>query len=286
MTSSNRIRLYWAAGRGRDLPGDQNRAGLSDLVHDATMDYARAIVNAETSVTLGWMKKSAFMIRSNYLGLIQNAQVISDILDAERDGYDVAMIGPNWDPGLRAAREAATIPIAGPGESAMMVARTLGSKFAYLTVKGYGHFVSHQLQANGMAGHAIAHRPVREFLPLESLYETVVKCVEGRSDQFLVALEQAGKECIADGADVIIAGGQFFGPALLKAKFVEIPNTGVPVVDSTASGLKFAELLAGLRRTTGLEKSQHETSPYRTPPREIMDRARRAFHLVSEPEDK
>lgn len=280
MTSVTGMRLYWAAGRGKELPGDKNRAGLADIVHQATVNYAKAIVSADTSVTLGWMKKSAFMIRSNYLGMINDSQVVSDIVDAERDGYDAAMIGPNWDPGLRAAREAVTIPVAGPGESAMMVARTLGSKFAYLTVRGYGHFVSHALQANGMSANAIAHRPVREFLPLEILYESVVSCVEGRSDQYLVLLEKAAKECIADGADVIIAGGQFFGPALLKARFVQVPNTGVPVVDSTAAGLRFAELLAGLRRTTGLEKSQGEHSPYKTPPQDVMDRARRAFHLI------
>lgn len=279
---SKGLRLYWAAGRGRELPGNNNREGLSDIVHDATMSYAKTIVSADTDVTLGWMKKSAFMIRSNFLGMINDAQVVSDIVDAERGGYDVAMIGPNWDPGLRAAREAVSIPVAGPGESAMMVARTLGSKFAYLTVKGYGHFVAHSLQANGMTAHAIAHRPVREFLPLDILYESVVSCVEGRSDQYLVLLEKAAKECIADGADVIIAGGQFFGPALQKARFFQVPNTGVPVVDSTAAGLRFAELLAALRKSTGLEKSQGEHSPYKTPPRDVVDRARRTFNLIKE----
>ena len=276
-TSDTKLRLYWAAGRARELPGDQNRAGLSDMVHEASVEYADAIVSAGTSVTLGWMKRSSFMIRSNYLGLINDAQVISDILDAQDDGFDVAMIGPNWDPGLRAAREAASIPVAGPGEAAMMLAHTLGAKFAYLTVEGYGHLVTHSMKLTGAAEHAIAHRPIREFLPLGALYESVVRCVEGSSDQFLVLLEKAAKECIADGADVIIAGGQFFGPALLKHKFYKVPGTRVPVMDSTACGLKMAEMLAGLRRVAGMEKSQHGSSPFQTPPREAIDRARREF---------
>ena len=279
MKSSNGLRMYWAAGRGRSLPGDKNRAGLSDIVHDATIDYAKALLNSDTSFTLGWMEKTSIMLSSNYLGLINNAQVISDIVDAERDGFDVAMIGPNWDPGLREARGAVGIPVAGPGESAMMVARTLGAKFAYLTVEGYAHFTAHHIQENGFTSHAISQRPVREFLKLDALYESVVKCVLGQSDEFLTLLEKKAKECIADGADVIIAGGQFFGPALLKEKFVKIPNTSVPVVDSTACGLKFAELLGNLRRTTGLEKSQHETSPYRTPPKEIIDQVRKKFNF-------
>ena len=279
MTTSTKIKLYWAAGRARELPGDHNRSGLSDIVHDASMAYANATVHPDTSVTLGWMQKTTFMIRSNYLGMINDTQVIADILDAQAAGYDVAMIGPNWDPGLRAAREAADIPIAGPGEAAMLIARTLGAKFAYLTVKGYGHLAAHSMKLAGASDHAIAHRPVREFLPLGMLYESVVKCVEGSSDQFLVDLEKAARECIADGADVIIAGGQFFGPALLKHHFNKIPGTGVPVLDSTACGLKMAEMFVGLRRVAGIEKSQHETSPYQTPPADVIDRARRLFGL-------
>lgn len=64
-TSNSKMRLYWAAGRGRELPGDQNRAGLADMVHQATVEYATAMVSPGTSVTLGWMKRSTFMIRSN-----------------------------------------------------------------------------------------------------------------------------------------------------------------------------------------------------------------------------
>jgi len=42
------------------------------------------------------------------------------------------------------------------------------------------------------------------------------------------------RECIDDGADVIIAGGQLFGPIFQKHKFFTIPNTGVPVVEDAA----------------------------------------------------
>lgn len=90
---ATRTRLYWAAGRTKELPGDRNRAGLSDLVNRASIDYANAIVNLGTDVTLGWMKKTSFMIRSSSLGLMNNAQMISDLIDAEEAGFDVAMTG-------------------------------------------------------------------------------------------------------------------------------------------------------------------------------------------------
>jgi len=280
-TAGKKLRLYWAAGRGKELPGDKNRPELGEIVHQATMAYANALVHPGTQVTLGWMRKTTFMLRSAYIGMINDAQMISDILDAERDGFDVAMIGPNWDPGLHPAREAAVIPIAGTGEASMMVASTLGAKYAYLTVEGYGHLAYRGMRLNGAEGHAIAHRPVREFLPLAILYESAVQCVEGSSDQFLTLLEKAAKECIDDGADVIIAGGQFFGPALLKHGFSRVPNTAVPVVDSTGCGLKMAEMLGSLHQSCGLEKSQHHTSPFQTPPREVLDRVRSQFGLTA-----
>ncbi len=284
MESDKETKLYWAVGRGRELPGDIKRPDMSEIVNNATLAYGRALLRPDTKFTLAWMKKTSFMVKSTYLGLINDAQVVSDIIDAEDAGYDVAMLGPNWEPGLRAAREAVCIPVVGAVESSTCYARSLGTKFAYLTPIGYGHFITHNLQMNGLTGHAVAHRPVREFLPSEIIYESVVDCIEGKSDQFLTLLEKSAKEAIADGADVIIVGGQFLGLALLKAKFVAIPNTGVPVIDAIACGLKSAEMFADLRRSTGIEKSQHPLSPYRTPPRDLVDKARRTFGLIPDGE--
>ena len=48
---------------------------------------------------------------------------------------------------------------------------------------------------------------------------------------------------------MIIAGGQLFGPIFQRHKFFTVPNTGVPVVEVSACGLKLAETLAHLQRT-------------------------------------
>ena len=76
---------------------------------------------------------------------------------------------------------------------------------------------------------------------------------------------------------MIVSGGQLFGPAFVKHRFFTIPGTGVPVVDTAACGLKLAETLVTLRRTMGLATSQYATAPFRTPPRDVVDRVRREF---------
>jgi allantoin racemase len=107
-----------------------------------------------------------------------------------------------------------------------------------------------------------------------------VRCLEDKDDEFLVALEKTSRECIEDGADVIIAGGQLFGPVFQKNRFFTIPNTGVPVVEVSACGLKLAQAMADLQRTIGLSKSEHVNAPFRTPAREAVDAARRTFGII------
>jgi hypothetical protein len=63
----------------------------------------------------------------------------------------------------------------------------------------------------------------------------------------------------------------------VKHRYFAIPNTGVPVVEVAAAGLKMAETLVRLRRSVGLAKSEHINAPFRTPPREAVDQARRTF---------
>lgn len=258
------------------MPG---RPAPAEVIETALNEYVRLVVAPTTAVTLGWLEKTTGLLSSTYLGMVNDVYVIDDILAAEKAGYDAAMVGPHWDPGLYAAREAAGIPVTGPGESSMLVAQTLGSRFAICTVlDGYVTMLERNIILYGCERRAIPVRPARRFGDSTmDFYSKLLRCVEGTSDQFLVEFEQTARECIADGADVIIAGGQLFGPAFQRNNFWTVPGTGVPIVECAASGLKMAELLVGLGRGLGLTTSQHPRSPFRTPPREALERVRRDF---------
>jgi allantoin racemase len=270
-----RMRIYWPIGLTREMPGRTNRA---DLFH-ATLDaYARDVMGPDVDVSIGWMTRTTGNMASPYLGMINETLLVSDILDAERDGFHAATVGGHWDPALAAAREAASIPVAGPGEAAMLLAGTLGRKFAFLTVmEGYVPVITNNIRTYGLEPRAISRRPVRKF---GMTFDNFVRCLEGKDDEFLVALEKTSRECIEDGADVIIAGGQLFGPVFQKYKFFTIPNTGVPVVEVSACGLKLAQTMADLQRTISLRKSEHVNAPFRTPAREAVDEARKTFRIT------
>ncbi len=104
-TTAKGIRIYWPIGITREMPGRTTRG---ELIERALNDFTPQIMAPGTTVTLGWMKKTTALLTSIYLGMINDAYVVSDILEAERQGYDAAMVGPHWDPGLFAAREAAS----------------------------------------------------------------------------------------------------------------------------------------------------------------------------------
>lgn len=268
------MRIYWPIGLTRDMPG---RTGQGTMIESSLLAYARSVVAPGTEVTIGWMQRTTSLLSSIYLGMVNDTQVVADILRAQREGYDAAMIGPHWDPGLYAAREAACIPVAGPLEAAAMIAQTLGRRFAVLTVhEGYVPMIERNLRLYGCEANAIARRPVRRF---GMTYDNLVAALDGSSDGFLTEFTRTAGECIADGADVIIAGGQLFGPIFQRHGYLTVPQKGVPVVEVAACGLKLAETLVALRRSIGLEKSQHPNAPFRTPPEQALDSAREAFGL-------
>jgi allantoin racemase len=266
------MKIYWPIGLTRQMPG---RTGEAGLIQDSLEAYARQVVSPDTTVTIGWMKRTTSLLSSTYLGMMNDMEVVADILRAEREGYDAAMIGPHWDPGLYAAREAAGIPVAGPAEAAFMVAQTLGRRFAMLTVhEGYVPMIERNIRLYGCEARAISRRPVRRF---GMTYDNLIACLKGSSDEFLSEFSKTARECIDDGADVIIAGGQLFGPIFQRHAYLQVPNTGVPVVEVAACGLKMAETLVALRRSIGLRKSEHPNAPFRTPPAAALDEARRTF---------
>ncbi len=267
-------RIYWPIGLSANMPG---RTGQGAMIEALLGDYARSVVSPGTTVTIGWMKKTTSLLSSTFLGMLNDVHVVGDILRAQGEGYDAAMIGPHWDPGLYAAREAASIPVSGPLESAAMVAQTIGRRFAVLTVhEGYVPMIERSLAIYGCEARAISRRPVRRF---GMTYENLVAVLEGRDMAFLDEFTRTAHECIADGADVIIAGGQLFGPVFQRHRYLEIPGTGVPVVEVAACGLKMAETLVALRRKIGLRKSEHPNAPFRTPAAQALAQAMGDFGI-------
>jgi allantoin racemase len=59
--------------------------------------------------------------------------IIEEVLKAEQEGFDACIIGCAGDAGLAAAKEAAHIPVVGPGEASLLIAQLIGRRVVLLT---------------------------------------------------------------------------------------------------------------------------------------------------------
>ena len=159
----------------------------------------------------------------------------------------------------------------------MLLACSLGYKFAVITVApGVVPTIELDLHRYGLQDRGI-NRPVRSLDP-PSDTGMLLESINDPHKRMIPNLERVAHQCIEEGAEVIIVGCGYYGPILTLNGYNEIPGTGVPVLDCSAAGLKMAETLVDLNKTTGLHKSS--ALFFRSPPADVIERVRWAHGLT------
>lgn len=149
--------------------------------------------------------------------------------------YDVVLLGCFGDPGLAAIRNAATCPVVTLADAACGVAAAIAKRFSVVTAGsnwlpilkelfeslGYGMRIA-SIHALPVGGDDVAAAP---DAALEPLAERVAACVR------------------EDGADAVILGGA--GLAGIARRLA--PGCPVPLIDSVAAGVCYAQALARMQ---------------------------------------
>ena len=175
------------------------------------------------------------------------------MLEAERQGYDAAVIGCFYDLALYESREMATnIVVTAPCESSLLLAASLGSTFSIIV--GRRKWIP-QMRANvhhyGF-GERLASFRTLEFGVLD--YHTD----EAETERRFIA---AGRKAIEDdGAELIVLGCTASSGFYQKMQ----EALGVPVIDSAIAAFKHAEQLIEIRDRFGWSTSK--IGGYETPP--------------------
>lgn len=152
-----------------------------------------------------------------------------------RQDYDVVLLGCFGDPGLAAIRNAATCPVVTLADAACAVAAAVTNRFSVVTAGsdwlpilkelfdslGYGMRVA-SIHALPMGGDEVAAAP---DTVLRELAELITACVR------------------ENGADAVIVGGA--GLAGIARRLA--PGCPVPLIDSVAAGVCYAQALARMR---------------------------------------
>jgi len=163
---------------------------------------------------------------------------VKQVLEAEKEGFDVIAMGCLLEPGVKEAKEKCKIPIVGGLEAPLYLAAMLGSTFSFIgpfeeeqkilreLIKSYGIF-SRLASIRGIGLEVLDFKP--EDKKLEELKELMLK--------------ESRRAISEDGANVIIS---YNGIKVLSYLQQNLP---VPVISPRQAQIMLAEVLVNSQLT-------------------------------------
>jgi allantoin racemase len=229
-------------------PMEKTVLGAQEVARRREFLRARAAAGVEVEV---WsLDGGPASIESEYEAALVVPELAERVRRAQAEGYSAVIVGCFSDPGLDALREIATIPVIGPGASAVHVAAQLGTRFSILSPvdTGMGRTAA-RMRALGLDG---------AFASIRSVDMPVLD-VARQAAAVLERLEAVGRAAVReDQADTLVLGCMsmgFLGVAEELGKRLEIP-----VVNPVLAAVKTAEMVVAM----GLG---HSKAAYPMPPR-------------------
>ena len=253
---------------------------IAQLFTYYAQEVGRKVLRADTKVDVKSPKPGitrGFDQPFAYFRFLNTREIIEKIIEAEKEGYDAAVVHCFLDPGIREAREIVNIPVIGPGESTLLFAHMLGYKFGIVTpaVRKMIPLVEDMLKRYGLETRAILN-PVRPMsMPFE---EFLLKGEIKVREEVVADLLQKGRECVADGAEVVVIGCTALGPLCTLSEVAKIPELDVPMLDCLAVALKVAETVADFNQKLGLPPVSR-VNLYAMPREKDFKRVRETFGL-------
>jgi len=258
-------------GVGQSVPGFEDvwfgviQKGFSKVLRPDT-----EVVQKPLKVGLG----NPLDYTNDYYTHLNLGSIVETFLEAEREGYDAAVVGCFDDWGIKEAQAVVNIPLIGPGLSSLLFASLLGRKIAVIVANmpGIVAHVEQQIEGFGMLDRLIPDGVVPDINAFEDTW------TKGFSDPQFVAdgVAQQSRELVARGADVIVIGCCGIGPFCSAAGLhsIDVGDRHIPLVDAQMVSLKMAEMSVDVARGIGL--------PFTSTPRpsaEDVKRVRDIFGL-------
>lgn len=219
---------------------------------DLLKQTANKVLRSDTEMVIKCVDPGltrAFDVHPYFL-FLNKRSIIERAIEAEREGFDAAVVGCFADPGVLEARATVNIPVIGIAEASMLYSGLLGRRFAIVTLNEPSCVpgMEDMIALYGMQSRAIPN-PVR--LIKTSNYDVFTK---GMQNPMLVAedIMERAKECVADGANVVIVGCNGLGPLCTLSNMVRIEEGSVPILDCISVGLKTAENIHEMSTKLGI----------------------------------
>jgi len=198
-----------------------------------------------------------------YIMYYHKNQCVNNMLKAEKEGYDVFVLGCSEDPALTEGRGLISIPVVGISQANMYVAGMMGELFTIVTSPRNLAEMYRQL----VRLYGLESKYLRGNYALDVPEEEVAKSLK---DPLPLAKEfkEVAKRAVADGASVIIPIPAFIYNLFYRTE--KLTNLdGATVLDPVAVAVKVGEMFADLKKL-GMEASRMY-QVYSYPGKEIRD---------------
>ena len=166
--------------------------------------------------------------------ILETPALVKKAIEAEQIGFDAVIQSNTFDPGVEASRLAVRIPVIGLLRASLHFAASICDRFGLIVpLETHMPHTLRLVQSYGMAPFVCGIRTV-------GLYDT--GDLSGYHDVVIERTLAVGKELVAQGAQAIIPLGGKIYPYVVTPQELE-PHLGVPVVNTKAVGVSYAELM-------------------------------------------
>ena len=215
-----------------------------------------SIASNEVQVSAVSIEKGPISIESEYDEALAVPEILAKLREAERDGYDAVVVDCFADPGVRAGREIASIPVIGPNEASLHIAAILGFRFSIIAIlDGVVSTIYNKCMLNGLEDKLASIRSIGfHVLDMHKEGELLLQAIV---DASIKAIEQDGAHCIILGCTALSSLALAVQNLLLKK------GLNIPVIDPSIAALKTAQVLVEMNLNYSMR-----TYPY--PPGKII----------------
>ncbi len=235
---------------------------------------ARQAASPRTKIDLGHVKIDFPKVTYNYsYGRHLSKQLIMEgVIKAWRMGYDGAIVNCWMDPSVGELREILDIPVVGLAEPSIHLAFFLGDKFGAITAfDTQVPEITEHISLYGAKEKAIT-KPVRGMGLLQEEIPLIVTKPKKIKAKFI----KIARECIKDGAEVIISACSCLSPMLINEGVTDVD--GAPIVEPISAAVKMVETLVYLKKDP-FKLNVSRIGRYRSPKKEELHKIRKAFGL-------
>lgn len=184
----------------------------------------------------------------HYLEHLQVTEVLENVERAVEQGYDAFAIGHFTDSGLQEAREIASIPVLGLGESSMHMACMMGRRFSLVGINPKSlDYVSHKVHEYGLDYRMAATAAMVFDDP--AILEVGLR-EPGVRQQIVDVFDAAAESTVRAGSEVVIPAGGV-AMAVLAMAGVHRTRSGASVLNGIAALLRTCEMAVQMDRSMG-----------------------------------